>query len=170
MNIRHKIRRLFADSFFFLITVIYLFIIIIFYFFGCVGSSLRCTGFSLWWLLLLRNTGSRGAAFSSCGSQAQWLWLTGLVAPRHVGSSRTRARTRVPCIGRQILNHWATREVRWFLFSFLNVFYLSTVDLQCYVSFWCTAKWFSFIYICIYIYTRIYSFSYSFPLWFITRY
>ena len=38
------------------------------------------------------------------------LWLTGLVAPRHVGSSQTRARTRVPCIGRQILNHCATRE------------------------------------------------------------
>ena len=34
----------------------------------------------------------------------------GPVAPRHVGSSQTRARTRVPCIGRQILNHCATRE------------------------------------------------------------
>ena len=29
-----------------------------------------------------------------------------------MGSSRTRARTRVPCIGRQILNHCSTREVR----------------------------------------------------------
>ena len=38
------------------------------------------------------------------------MWLTGLVAPWHVGSSRTRARTRVPCIGRQILNRCATRE------------------------------------------------------------
>ena len=38
------------------------------------------------------------------------MWLTGLVAPRHVGSSQTRARTRVPCIGRQTLNHCATRE------------------------------------------------------------
>ena len=38
------------------------------------------------------------------------MWLTGLVAPRHVGSSQTRARTRVPCIGRQILNHCSTRE------------------------------------------------------------
>ena len=43
--------------------------------------------------------------------QAQQLWCTGLVAPRHVGSSRTRARTRVPCIGRRILNHCTTREV-----------------------------------------------------------
>ena len=38
------------------------------------------------------------------------MWLTGLVAPWHVGSSQTRARTRVPCIDRQILNHCATRE------------------------------------------------------------
>ena len=52
---------------------------------------------------------------SCCGAQApdaqaQELWLTGLLAPRHVGSSQTRARTRVPCISRQILNHCATRE------------------------------------------------------------
>ena len=40
---------------------------------------------------------------SSCGS-------TGLVAPWHVGSSQTRAQTRVPCISRQSLNHCATRE------------------------------------------------------------
>ena len=38
------------------------------------------------------------------------MWLTGPVAPRHVGSSQTRARTRVPCTGRQTLNHCATRE------------------------------------------------------------
>ena len=35
----------------------------------------------------------------------------GLVAPRHVGYSQTRDRTRVPCISRRILNHCATREV-----------------------------------------------------------
>ena len=40
----------------------------------------------------------------------------GLVAPRHVGSSQTRARTHVPCIGRQILNHCATREAQICLF------------------------------------------------------
>ena len=84
--------------------------------------SLRCTGFSLRWLLLLWSTGSRHAGFSSSSMQAQQLWLMGsraqaqqlwrtvLVAPRHVGSSQTRARTRVPCIGRRILNHCATRE------------------------------------------------------------
>ena len=85
-------------------------------------SSLQCAGFSLRWLLSLWSTGSRHAGFSSCGTRAQQLWLTGsraqaqqlwrtgLVTPRHVGSSRTRARTRVPCIGRRILNHCATRE------------------------------------------------------------
>ena len=45
-------------------------------------------------------------------AQAQYLLLTGPVAPRHVGSSQTRARTRVPCIGRQTLNHCATREAQ----------------------------------------------------------
>ena len=33
-------------------------------------SLLRCVGFSLRWLLLLRSTGSRHAGFSSCGSRA----------------------------------------------------------------------------------------------------
>ena len=36
------------------------------------------------------------------------MWCTGLVAPQHVGSSWTRARTHVPCIGRRILTHCAT--------------------------------------------------------------
>ena len=52
---------------------------------------------------------------SCCGAQApdaqaQQLWLTGPASPRHAGSSQTRARTRVPCIGRQTPNHCATRE------------------------------------------------------------
>ena len=52
---------------------------------------------------------------SCCGAQApdaqaQQLWLTGPAAPWHVGSSQTRARTRVLCIGRQLLNHCATRQ------------------------------------------------------------
>ena len=86
-------------------------------------SSLQCTGFSLRWLLLLWSTGSRHVCFSSCGTRAQWPWLVGpraqaqqlchtnLLAPRHVGSSRTRDRTRVSCIGRWIPNYCATREV-----------------------------------------------------------
>ena len=66
-------------------------------------SSLQCAGFSLQWLLLLQSTGSRLKGSSSCGTQAQQLWRMGLVAPRHVGYSRTRDQTCVPCIGRQIL-------------------------------------------------------------------
>ena len=34
------------------------------------SSSLRCAGFSLWWLLSLQSTGSRHAGLSSCGTQA----------------------------------------------------------------------------------------------------
>ena len=122
-----------------------LFLLFLKFIFGCVGSSLlhagfllvvvsgACSsllyaGFSLRWLLLLRNTGSRRMGCSSCdtwaqqlclmGSRAQahQLWHTGLVAPRHVGSSQTRARTRVPYIGRQILNHCATREAQMLFF------------------------------------------------------
>ena len=40
------------------------------------------------------------------------MWRTGLAALQHVGSSRTRAQTRIPCIGRRILNHGATREAQ----------------------------------------------------------
>ena len=40
----------------------------------------------------------------------------GLVAPWHVGSSRTRARTCVPCIGRWILNHCAPGKSQFICF------------------------------------------------------
>ena len=74
----------FHDYFFFLNKFIYLFIIYFwlrFWVFVAVCglslvaasggySSLRCVGFSLWWLLLLRSTGSRRAGFSSCGLRA----------------------------------------------------------------------------------------------------
>ena len=67
------------------------------------GHSLsRCAGLPLSRPLLLRSTSSRHAG--------QQLWLTSAAAPQHVGSSQTRAQTRVPRIGRQILNHCATRE------------------------------------------------------------
>ena len=56
------------------------------------------SGFSLWWLLFLQSTGSRVVV------------ALGLIALGHVGSSRIRDQTCVPCIGRWILNHWTTRE------------------------------------------------------------
>ena len=49
------------------------------------------------WAQLLWLLGSR--------AQPQWLWHTGLAAPRHAGSSRTRDQTGVSCTGRQILHH-----------------------------------------------------------------
>ena len=65
---------------------------------------------------------SHCGGFSCCeawalGVRAQQLWHAGLVVPRHVGSFCTRARTCVPYVGRQILNHCATREIRLHLFS-----------------------------------------------------
>ena len=105
---------------FFLIYMLGIIIIfLILFIYSCVGSLFLCEGF-----LQLRRAGAtlhRGArashhrGLSPCGpqapnAQAQQLWLTGPFAPRHVGSSQTRAQTRVPCIGRQIINHCATRE------------------------------------------------------------
>ena len=43
--------------------------------------------------------------------QAQELWRTDLLALWYVGSFQARDQTRVPCIGRRILNHCAAREV-----------------------------------------------------------
>ena len=57
---------------------------------GCVGFG-SCTSWALEGML------------SSCGH--------GLICPMHVRSSRTRDSIHVPCIDRQILNHWTTREV-----------------------------------------------------------
>ena len=67
--------------------------------------------------LFITVRGPHYRGLSCCGAQApdaqaQQLWLTGPVALRHVGSSQTRARIRVPCIDRQALNHCATREAR----------------------------------------------------------
>ena len=104
-----------------------------FYFFGCVGSLLLCAGLlQLWrvgdtpccgawashcgvlsccraWALGVRASAVVAHGLQSAGSVV--VVHMGLVAPWHVGSSRTRARTHVPCIGRRILNHCATREV-----------------------------------------------------------
>ena len=46
---------------------------------------------------------------ASLAVHAQQLWCTSSVAPWDVEFSRTRNRTSIPCIGRWILNRWATR-------------------------------------------------------------
>ena len=58
--------------------------------------------------LSLRRVGSVvGALDHRLGGCGTWA----LAAPQNVASSGTGDRTLVPCIGRQILNHWTTREV-----------------------------------------------------------
>ena len=118
---------LLLNSFFFSIFLKIIIIIIIIFIYGCVGSSFLCEGLlQLWQAGATLHRGAQASHYcglSCCGAQApdaqaQQLWLTGLVAPWHVGSSQTRARTRVPCIGRRTLNHCATREAR--LNSFMS--------------------------------------------------
>ena len=118
--------------FFFLFFFYFLFI------YDCVGSSFLCEGF-----LQPRQAGTtlhRGAqashyrGLSCCGAQApdaqaQQSWLTGPVAPRHAGSPQTRARTRVPCIGRQTLNHCATREAQIIVFYVCSEHVLGVINL-----------------------------------------
>ena len=123
----HDIINVYLWWLFFLIVIFYLFIYLFLYLFLAVLDLRFCArAFS--------SCGKQGPLFivvrgplhhrglSCCGAQApdaqaQQLWLTGLVAPRHVGSSQTRARTRIPCIGRQTLNHCATREAPYLPFS-----------------------------------------------------
>ena len=138
------------DSFFKIFIYLFMYFWLLWFFAAACGlslvaasrgySSLWCACFSLRWLLLLRSMGSRHMGFSSCGSwaqqlwlvcsraQAQQLWCTGLAAPRHVGSSQTRAQTRVPCIGKRIPNHCATREVPHQRLL-INVVQLNCIDL-----------------------------------------
>ena len=120
-------------------TYVYFLINIYLFIFGCVVSSLLHTGSAQ-----LRRAGATlrcGTRASHCGgfscrgsralgmraqqlwlmgsrAQAQQLWHTDLVAPWHVGSSQTRDRTWVPCIGRRILNHCATGEVPYIYIFF----------------------------------------------------
>ena len=114
----------FLNKLFVLFFLFVLFIIYLLFIFGCVGSSFLCEG-----PLQLRQAGatphhgawaSHHRGLPCCGAQApdaqaQQLWLTGPAAPRHAGSSQTRARTRDPCIGRQTRNHCATREALHFI-------------------------------------------------------
>ena len=66
---------------------------------------------------LQRLSSGRVRALQSLGSQLQG---TGLVAQQHVGSSRTRDWTQVPCIARQILNHCTSaRKLPWHVFNYM---------------------------------------------------
>ena len=89
--------------------------------------QLQSTGFRTPGLQQLRLTGSR--------ARTQQLWHMGLVAPQHVESSPTRCQTRVPCIGRRIPIHCATREVLLLHFLlFLSRIYIQMSDPMDYSS------------------------------------
>ena len=85
------------------------------------GSSLQCVG--LLWLCCM---GSRVHGLSGCGA-----W--GLAAPGTGDlSSPTEDQTCVPSMGKQILNHWTTREAHWI--SFLLKFFPLILPIECVVS------------------------------------
>ena len=78
-------------------------------------SSVVCQLLTAVASLLFQSTGSRVLGLRQ-------LWLRGLVAPRHMGSSGTRDHTGIPLVARWILNLWATREVpRKLFFPFKNI-------------------------------------------------
>ena len=84
--------------------------VFIYLFYGCAGSSLllglslvvesrgysslQCSGFSVWWLLLLQRTDSRDLGFSSCGV---WTHSLGLPGCRAHGLSGCGVWTWSPC-------------------------------------------------------------------------
>ena len=112
--------------FLFFFCFFYLFIYLFIYLFmAALGLRFCARAFSRcgkWGATLHRGARASHHRGLSCGAQApdaqaQQPWLTGPVAPRHAGSSQTRARTRVPCIGRQTLNHCATREALNVIFA-----------------------------------------------------
>ena len=75
-------------------------------------SSSRCAGLSLSWPLLLRSTGSRHA-----GSVAV---AHGLSRSAACGIFPDQGSNPFPCIGRQSLNHCATREAPMTYFILAN--------------------------------------------------
>ena len=126
----------------------------IFFIYGCVGSSFLCKGFyQLQQVGATLHRGARASHYrgpSHCraqapDTQAQQLWLMGLVTPRHVGSSQTRARTHVPCIGRQILNHCATREALklYLIYFYFKKFFILIKFLFYFICFFFFSFFFS---------------------------
>ena len=83
-----------------------MFLFLNFIYFGCAASPLLCEFCSC----------SEWGLFSRCGcglftAAASFIVEHGLSCLCHVGPSWTRDWTHVPCISRQTLNHWTTREV-----------------------------------------------------------
>ena len=78
---------------------------------------------------LVASTGSgppapAAAAPRLCGQAPEH---TGLGAPWHVDSSWIGGQVCVSCIGRWLLNHWATRKILCMISSFITVYYWGTL-------------------------------------------
>ena len=71
------------------------------------NSASHCSGFSCWGTRALGHTN-----FTNCWIQASSSGTGGLVVLWYVGSSWTRNQTGVPCIVKQIHDHWTTREAK----------------------------------------------------------
>ena len=77
---------------------------------------------------------SHCGGFFCCGAEA--VGSESLFAPWHMGSFQTRNQSGVPCIGRQILIHWTTKEVLaifwldWFCFWGLFCFFVFVLAQQ----------------------------------------
>ena len=131
---------------------IYLFYLFIF---GCIGSQLLRTGFSLvaasGSALRCGARASDCCGFSCCGARAlgtrasvvvaRGLQGTGSVVVAHGLSCSTACGTfpdqgsnHVPCIGRRILNHCATREALLFTFVLKSFIYRDWIEMAGRVS------------------------------------
>ena len=85
--------------------------------------------FGCWERGLLSSYGARAShcrSFSCCRAWAlgrvgfiQWLWLTGLVAPRHEESLRPGIESVAPALASGFLTTWPTGQSLTFLFIFL---------------------------------------------------
>ena len=73
-------------------------------------------------------------------------WHAGFVAPRHVESSHTRDRTRIPCFGKWILYHWTSRKVPILVSLFISIIQTKILE-QFLVITWCN-------YYCILLYLK----------------
>ena len=67
--------------------------------------------------LRLQGTRAQQLWLTGSGVWAQYLWCMGLVLLPHVQYSQTRDQTCFPCLGRQILSHWTTKEVQPLFFT-----------------------------------------------------
>ena len=96
----------------------------------CHEWASHCCGISCY------STQALGMWASVVAAHGQQWWLLGskvwhmsLAASQHRESSQTRDSTPVPCIGRQILYHWAIREVFTYFLCMARIHLLTLLPL-----------------------------------------